>query len=115
MAESILDCRFYRNDKGREPVREWLLGLDPQVRKTIGTDIRLVQWRWPVAMPLVRSFGNRLYELRSTLGGNSYRVFFCIHQTAVVLLHGFMKKTQRTPDRELRIARKRQNEVEGEP
>jgi len=100
-------CRFYRSDAGAEPVREWLLGLAREVRRQIGSDIRVVQCRWPVGRPAVGAFGNGLYEVRTDYRGNAYRVLFCVVESDMVLLHGFQKKTQRTPRRELDTARKR--------
>ena len=47
--------RFYRTEAGREPVLEWLRGLDREDRRTIGKDLMRVQFGWPVGMPLVRS------------------------------------------------------------
>jgi hypothetical protein len=64
--------------------------------------------RWPISKPLVGSFGEGLYEVRSSHDVNIYRVFFCIEGSDMVLLHGFMKKTQATPKREVEIARARQ-------
>ncbi len=74
----------------------------------IGKDILKIQWRWPISRPLVGAFGDELYEVRSSHDGVIYRVFFCIEGNNMVLLHGFMKKTQATPKRELEIARARQ-------
>jgi phage-related protein len=103
-----LGCVFYRAEGGDEPVRAWLRGLDVQVCKTIGKDILKIQWQWPISKPLVGAFGEGLYEARSSHDGVIYRVFFCIEASNMVLLHGFMKKTQATPKREIEIARARQ-------
>lgn len=81
------------------------------MKTAIGKDILKVQWRWPISMPLVGAFGNGLYEVRTSLRGDIARVLFCIVESKMVLLHGFVKKTQKTPDAELRIARIRQKEV----
>lgn len=111
MADPRLACRFYRNAQGAEPVREWLRGLAPGIRLEIGSDVQKVQWRWPVSKPLVGSFGSGLYEVRTSVGGNIYRVFFCIVGQVMVLLHGFMKKDQKTPAMEIAVARVRQKEA----
>lgn len=103
-----LPARFYRSDSGREPVREWLLGLDAADRKVIGEDIKDVEFSWPIGMPLVRSLGHGIWEVRSSLaGGRIARVLFCIEPDCMVLLHGFMKKTQKTPQQEIDLATKR--------
>jgi len=104
-----LGCVFYRTEAGEEPVRDWLRRLDDDVCKTIGKDILKIQWRWPISRPLVGAFGEGLYEARSSHDGTIYRVFFCIEASNMVLLHGFMKKTQATPKRAIEIARARQH------
>lgn len=108
----VLDCRFYCNETGAEPARDWLKGLPTAVRKEIGSDIQLVQWKWPVGKPLVDGFGDGLFEVRSKLQGNIYRVLFCFDGTTMILLHGFQKKSQKTPKAELSLARKRQRSLE---
>ena len=103
-----LPARFYRSDGGREPVREWLKGLEPEDRKVIGEDIKDVEFSWPIGMPLVRSLGRELWEVRSSLlGGRIARVVFCIERERMVLLHGFIKKTRKTPQHDIDLALKR--------
>jgi phage-related protein len=103
-----LPACFYRSDSGREPVREWLKGLDPEDRKATGEDIKDVEFSWPISMPLVRSLGRELWEVRSSLpDGRIARVIFCIDQERMVLLHGFIKKTQKTPQHDIELALKR--------
>ena len=92
------------------PVRDWLLSLSPADRKIIGDDIRTAEFGWPIGMPLCRPITGRrgLWEIRSSLpSGRIARVFFCTHESSMILLHGFIKKTQKTPDKELDIAEKR--------
>jgi len=102
---------FYRAASGREPVREWLKELAPEDRKRIGEDIKDVEYAWPIGMPLVRSLGRELWEVRSQLnGGKIARVLFCLHKDQLVLLHGFIKKTQKTPQREIDLALRRMKE-----
>jgi phage-related protein len=91
-----LPARFYRTDAGREPVREWLKGLDLPDRNVIGEDVKDVEFSWPIGMPLVGSLGNDLWEVRSSLArGRIARVIFCVEHGSMVLLHGFMKKRRR--------------------
>src|SRR5882724_3706403 len=100
-----LPARFYRSDSGREPVREWLKDLDLEDRKVIGEDIKDVEFSWPIGMPLVRPLGRDLWEVRSSLPrGRIARVLFCVEKGAMVLLHGFIKKTQKTPQRDIDLA-----------
>jgi phage-related protein len=107
-----LACRFYRTEAGNEPVREWLRSLPSEVRKDIGSDIQQVQWRWPVGKPLVDGLGGGLFEVRTDFGGDIYRVLFCLDDATMVLLHGFKKKSRRTPKPDLDLARKRQRTLE---
>lgn len=107
----ILRVRFFRTAEGREPVREWLKDLPGPDRKAIGDDIRTVQFGWPLGMPLVRGLGGGMWEVRSRLRGRIARVLFAIYEGEAVLLHAFIKKTEQTPQLELRLARKRLGEL----
>ena len=102
-----LKVYFYRQNSGNEPVRTWLQGLTKAERKLIGEDIKTVQWGWPLGMPLVRSLGDGLWEIRTNLPGRIARVIFCTHDGHIVLLHGFIKKVQKTPDKEINLAKQR--------
>ena len=103
-----LPARFYRNSNGREPVREWLKELPPADRRIIGEDIKDVEFAWPLGLPLVRSLGRSLWEVRSSLTqGRIARIIFCVAGGQMVLLHGFIKKTQSTPTQEIDLALKR--------
>jgi phage-related protein len=108
-----LPAAFYRSARGAEPVRDWLKELSDDDRRVLGYDIGLVEFGWPIGMPLCRALGGGLWEVRSSLAGNRIaRVIVCIAHDRVVLLHGFIKKTQRAPRADLDIARNRQKEVE---
>ena len=108
-----IDLVFFRSDSGSEPVREWLKDLDEAERRAIGTDLLRAQWRWPVGMPLCRPMGKGLWEVRTDLPRNrTSRVLICFYRDRLVALHGFMKKTRKTPDEDLALARKRQKELE---
>jgi len=98
---------FFRLDSGREPVRDWLKGLDREFRRVIGEDIKTLQFGWPVGMPLARKIAENLWELRSKLSRDIARTFFTIYEQQIVLLHGFVKKSQKTPPKELAIAKRR--------
>jgi phage-related protein len=102
---------FYRTDTGAETVRDWLRGLPETDRHIIGQDLMRVQFRWPVGMPLCRPLGDGLWEVRSSLTSNRIaRVLFCFTEGRLLALHGFIKKTEKTPDAELKLARKRKRE-----
>ena len=107
-----LPAAFYRLPSGREPVREWLKALGDEDRKIIGEDIKDVEFSWPMGMPLVRPLGKGLWEVRSNISdGRIARVLFCIHDGGMVLLHGFIKKTQKTPEADIELATKRRKEI----
>jgi phage-related protein len=98
---------FFRSEAGGEPARDWLKGLDRSDRKTIGEDIKTVQFGWPLGMPLVRKLETDLWEVRSQLDRRIARVLFTVHDDVLILLHGFVKKSQKTPPADLATARKR--------
>ena len=103
-----LPARFYQLEAGREPVREWLKSLESEDRKILGEDIKDVEFAWPIGMPLVKNIGNGLWEVRSDLtGGKIGRVIFTVERESMILLHGFIKKTQKTPKQDLDLALKR--------
>lgn len=108
-----IPASFYRSTSGAEPVREWLKALPLADRKALGMAIAKAEYGWPIGMPLCRSMGGGLWEVRCNLPlGRIARVIFCINAERMVLLHGFEKKTQKTPQGDLQTARKRQKEVE---
>jgi len=104
----FLPAVFFRTETGREPVREWLQDLPKAERKIIGIDIMTVQFRWPLGMPLVDYLGSGIGEIRSKLPNRIARTLFFEHEGEIVLLHGFIKKTRKTPkeDRALALQRK---------
>ncbi len=111
----ILPAVFYRTISGNEPVREWLKGFDKKDRLIIGQDIKMVEFGWPVGMPVCRSMSGHknLWEIRSKLThGRIARVLFFVYNGKMVLLHGFVKKSQKTPDNDLSLAIKRKREYE---
>ena len=103
---------FFRTASGTEPVRDWLKTLPKKERMIIGEDMRVVQYSWPVGKPLVDHLGDGLWELRSRLDNRIARVIFCFQKHNIVALHGFIKKTQKTPKSELNTARKRKKQLE---
>ena len=104
---------FYRTPAGSEPVRAWLKELEEAERHAIGRDLLRAQWRWPVGMPLCRSIGKGLWEIRTELPTKrTARVLLCVYCGHLVALHGFIKKTRAMPDEDMALARKRQKELE---
>lgn len=103
-----LDAIFYITESGHEPVREWLRELGRPASTEIGWVIRALQRRWPLGMPRCRALGAGLFEARVSLSdGREARVFVCVVKGCLYLLHGIIKKTQKTPDAAMRLSRER--------
>lgn len=99
---------FFKNDREKMPVRDWISGFSKDDKKIIGEDIKTAEFGWPIGMPVVRPLGDKLWEVRSTLSdGSKARIIFTIYKSYMVLLHGFIKTTQKTPKRELNLAKNR--------
>jgi phage-related protein len=110
----ILSVKFYKSPTGNEPVREWLLSLQANDRKNIGIDIKTVQYGWPIGMPLVEKIERGLWEIRSNgLSFGITRIFFTIEDNMLILLHAIIKKTNKVPQADLELARKRLTDVRG--
>jgi phage-related protein len=110
-AKPILAVRFFATTTGNEPVREWLAGLDREVRRTVGFDIKTAQFGWPIGMPLIRKLEPGLWEVRSHVATGIARVLFTVEGDTMVLLHGFIKKSQKMPAPELKTAKQRLAEL----
>lgn len=111
----ILQAAFFVTDTGKRPVRDWLMELTPQDRKSIGEDIATLEFSWPIGKPKCSPIQGvkGLYEVRFSISsGRIARVFFVLIGNQMVLLHGFVKKTQKTPDKELKLAIARMKEVQ---
>ena len=110
----LLQAVFYKSLTGKEPVRDWLLELEKIDRKTIGADIATLEFSWPVGKPKCSPMkgANGLYEVRSSISDSRIaRVIFVLIGNQMVLLHGFIKKTRKTPPKDLNLAIKRMKEV----
>ncbi|MQU04702.1 type II toxin-antitoxin system RelE/ParE family toxin [Pseudomonas helleri] len=103
----VLNVRFFRTDAGNEPVREWLTDLPREHRRTVGVDIKTVQLGWPIGMPVVRKLDAGLWEVRIDLGDTIARVLFTVVGCDMILLHGFIKKSQKTPASDMATAKQR--------
>jgi phage-related protein len=109
-AERPLKVVFFKTDTDNEPVREWLRALSKEDSKVIGADILTVQYAWPVGKPLVDNLGDGIWEVRSRLDNRIARTLFAMVDQEIVLLHGFIKKQQKTPQDELDLAKKRKRQ-----
>jgi phage-related protein len=105
---------FFQTRRGNEPVREWLKSLRAEEKRILGEDIKTAQFGWPLGMPLVRKLEPGLWEVRSSLPSGIARVLFTVEGNTMILLHGFVKKAQKTPLDDLRLARERLKQLRGE-
>ena len=113
--QKILDIRFFCTNSGVEPVRDWIRDFRKEDKRAIGEDIKTVQFGWPLGMPLLRNLGTGLWEIRSHLSnGRTARIIFFIENKTMILVHGFIKKTQKTPASEIDLAKKRQRQFKRE-
>jgi phage-related protein len=107
-----IPVRFYRAEAGAAPVLDWLRSLDKDERRVIGLDLMRVQFGWPIGRPLVGSLKDGLWEVRSSLPSQRIaRLILCFHDQMLVVLHGFIKKTRKTPAGDLALAKRRMKEV----
>jgi len=106
-----LTVYFYKTPTGNEPVRDWLKQLTPKERKAIGKDIKAVEFYWPIGYPQVTKLDKDLWEVRTNLPNGISRVFFTIWKKYMVLLHGIIKKTSKTPKQDLDYAKKQRDKV----
>jgi phage-related protein len=105
-----LQCVFFEAENGNQPVRDFLLKRTREERKEIGSDIFKVQQGFPLGLPLVEKMEKDLWEIRSRISDGICRTFFTIHEQTMVLLHSFIKKTQKIPAKELKTAVERLQE-----
>ena len=105
--QPILTVNFFRTKAGNEPVRDFLRDLTAEDRKQIGEDIKTAQFGWPIGMPLIRKLDSGLWEVRSHINDGIARVVFTVLGDRMVLLHAFVKKSQKTPANDLNTAKAR--------
>jgi phage-related protein len=106
-----LTVYFYKTPTGNEPVRDWLKQRTSEERKAIGEDIKAIEFYWPVGYPQVTKLDKDLWEVRTNLPNGISRVFFTIWKKYMVLLHGIIKKTPKTPKQDLDHAKKQRDKV----
>lgn len=107
----ILDIVFFRTESGHEPVRDWFKTLSKADKPVIGADLKTVQYGWPIGMPVVRKLEAGLWEVRSRLDRRIARILFTVSDGRMILLHGFIKKSQKTPADDLALARRRRTQL----
>ncbi|MSP14373.1 MAG: type II toxin-antitoxin system RelE/ParE family toxin [Chloroflexi bacterium] len=102
---------YYANERGESPVREFLENLDLKTQARFDWSIEQLRVRTIYARePLVRHLEGKIWELRRESSTNIYRLLYCfLSGKRILFLHGFQKKTQKTPRREIEIAQQRLN------
>lgn len=104
---------FYRTPSGNDPVVEWLRNLPKADRVVIEEDLLTVRKGFPMGLPVCRPLGKGLYEVRSSLPSKREARLVLFHHSrlaALVVLHGFIKKSQRTPKPDLELASRRKRD-----
>jgi len=101
---------FFETENGNQPARDFIKGLSKDDKRIVGADIRVIQNSFPIGLPLVRKIKHGLWEIRSVVKDGISRIFFTFINEEIILLHGFVKKTQKTPSKEIDIATGRINE-----
>jgi len=106
----IFEVELYQKENGRIPIQDFLLSLPPKLRAKAFSDMELLQkhgndLREPYVKPIKGKYGRDLYELRIRFANDIARIFyFTYHNNKFVLLHGFIKKTMKTPIEEIKKA-----------
>jgi len=97
---------FYTTESGDNPVQEFLETLDTKTQVRFAWSIEQLRIRNIQAKPpLVKQIEGKLWELREESNTNIYRIMYFVYTgRKIVLLHGFQKKTQKTPQREISTA-----------
>lgn len=99
---------FFKTTSDNSPVLEWLRDLSREERAVIGEDLRVVQYGFPLGMPLCRPLGKGLFEVRSSLPSKTEaRLIFFQDETDLVVVEGFIKKTRTTQAGTIALANKR--------
>ncbi len=109
-----LPASFYRTAGGNSPVLEWVRNFGSADRRAIGEAIAVAEFGWPVGMPVCRRLEGEtgLWEIRVNISQRRIaRLIFGIVEGRMVIVHGFVKKTRKTPDRDKQLARRRMKEV----
>jgi len=97
--------KIFKSASNNEPVKDWLLSLDVEDSRAVGFDIKTVEFGWPIGMPLVRKLKKDIWEVRCDISdGRIARVLFTVIGNSMVLLHGFIKKSQKTPKSDIDVA-----------
>mgnify|MGYP006366165505 FL=1 len=113
--EKKVIASFFRTELGNEPVRDFLKSLSTSDKKSVGADIMAVEMLWPIGYPTVKKLDKNLWEVRSNISDKKIsRILFTISENKMILLHGFIKKTQKLSKEDFDLAKKRRDLVLGD-
>lgn len=101
------DVEFYEKTNGEQPAREFLLSLDKKMRAKLFSMIALLEDNgYELREPYSKHLSEGIFELRAKLASNITRVlYFFYADQKIILTNGFVKKTQKTPQREIERAK----------
>ena len=104
----MIDVGYYRKENGECPIEKFLSGLKMGLREKLYLSIHALAEYGPVLRaPVSKPLGDGLFELRTMFGSDTTRtVFFFVAGGRAIITHGFVKKSQKTPSRELRKAKR---------
>lgn len=111
-SDKIFDLEFYIKENGKIPVQDFLYSLPAKLRAKAFSDIELLrnmgnELREPYVKPIKGTRNKGLYELRIKFSSDIARIFhFTYYNNKYVLLHGFIKKSMKLPEKEIDKARK---------
>jgi phage-related protein len=100
---------YFFKHNNRSPVEDWLNGLPADTRSKILRHLELLKKNaLSLKEPFVKHIKNKIYELRTQDKDGIYRILYFAHkEKTFILLHGFVKKTNKTPDEAIKIAENR--------
>jgi phage-related protein len=111
----VFEIQYYRTAEGKCPVEDYLDSLsDRQVEKVLWT-LRVVRELNPVPAQYLQKLSGThdLWEVRISHAGNIFRLLgFVTSERRLMLVHGFTKKTQKTPPQEMTVAAARKKDHE---
>ena len=112
--EKKLQADFFKTEQNNEPVRDFLKALSPDDKKSVGADIMALRCCGRQGYPTVRKLDVDLWEIRSSISDKRIcRVLFTVSGKRMILLHAFIKKSQKTPKDDMELGKKRKSLVLG--
>ncbi len=104
---------YFTDKSGKQPVREWIESLDLKLQLKIFRAFELLEeFNITLKAPYVKPLEEKLYELRVKDSKGIYRIiYFAYTNRQFIMLNGFVKKSQKTPKKEIVLAKKRMREV----